>query len=153
MSRSPKTRFESKYRVNLDTGCWDWTSPLHRGYGRFWDGTAVVLAHVFSHGLHTGKVPDGLYPLHKCGNRKCVNPDHLFLGSPVEYAADLVVKGYQSRRRGSAHTNSQLTGLQVQEARELFTLGTYTQKFLGKMFGVNQSTISKILACKAWGHV
>lgn len=154
-SRKPlKERFESKYEVALETGCWDWTaSTINCGYGQFKADGKMVRAHRVSYELYKGLIPEGLCVLHKCNNRKCVNPDHLFLGSKADNMSDKVAKNRQSRLKGSENGNSKLTALQVIEIRELYARGNYTQEYLGKMSGVTNMQISNIVTRKKWGHL
>ena len=60
-------------------GCLIWTAMATKnGYGRFWDGSRMVVAHRISYELHVGvKIPEGLQIDHLCRVRRCVNPDHL----------------------------------------------------------------------------
>lgn len=79
--------------------CWLWVGALTGGYGVFWqDGRAE--AHRFSWQLNVGPIPDGLYVLHRCDVRACVNPGHLFLGTAAANSRDMVEKGRQGTPRG-----------------------------------------------------
>ena len=77
-ARPAVERFQEKYSVNPDTGCWEWTACLHDGgYGLLNVGGRMVRAHRFSYELHVGPIPDGLVLDHLCRNRACCNPEHL----------------------------------------------------------------------------
>lgn len=77
-------------------GCWEWTGVISKwGYGFFGVNYRTLRAHRISWKLHTGKDPADLV-LHKCDNRKCVNPDHLFEGSYLDNRRDAVSKGRHS---------------------------------------------------------
>jgi hypothetical protein len=73
-------RFSAKYKLNDETGCWDWIGGKRAGYGRIGSGGArgtILSAHRLSYEIHVGPIQDGLVLDHLCRNRACVNPKHL----------------------------------------------------------------------------
>ena len=104
-------RFQSKYEIDDATGCWNWTAGrFERGYGAFAYGRKRPgYAHRFSYELHCGPVPDGMVVMHKCDNKKCVNPDHLQVGTQKENINDSVNKGrwMTEKRRKFLHSTPQ----------------------------------------------
>ena len=78
--------------VEKTDGCWNWKAPLlWSGYGRIQDKGRMILAHRASWIIHHGREPEKLV-LHKCDNRKCVRPDHLWEGDHRDNIRDCVQK-------------------------------------------------------------
>ncbi len=87
-------RFWSK--VRRSRACWEWTGATRNGYGAFSVGNRqenrLLGAHRIAWEIQFGAVPDGLHVLHKCDNRKCVRPAHLFVGTPKDNLDDMSSK-------------------------------------------------------------
>lgn len=126
-------RFMDKVLV-AENGCWNWTSTLHRdGYGKFWFIDRQVQAHRVAYELFSGDSA-GEWVLHKCDNRKCVNPKHLYLGDAKQNAKDRT-----DRKRYRVMTPLCV----VTQIREKYATGLYTQQRLADEYGVEQTQVSR----------
>lgn len=123
------------------------------GYGRISEGSRSkwLKAHRISWELFCGPIPLGLQVLHECDNRPCVNPKHLYLGTPAENMADKVARGNQPR--GEAVWNAKLTPEKVRRVRYLLSLGMPQTAIAKTVGGMHQSQVAKIKSGKIWGSV
>jgi hypothetical protein len=131
-----KQRFLAKVKV-MESGCHEWQAGLARGgYGKFTRWPKTTTAHRAAYDLFVEPVPKGKWVLHRCDNRLCVNPEHLFIGDGQANVTDMD----QKNRRG---TKSQLTYENVATILEMLLEG-HSQQSVAKKFNVNQTTISRI---------
>lgn len=137
-------------RVDTSGDCWNWADSLvHNGYGSFCahlEGRQYWRAHRFSWALFNGPIPEGMGVLHKCDNRACVRPSHLFLGDQRDNLKDAAEKG---RIIGVKNSNSRLTENDVRAIRA----SEETDEALGQQYGVHPAHISKIRVGRAWRHL
>jgi len=93
--RDPVVSFWKK--VNKSEACWEWNAARDRkGYGKFWDGNFLWLAHRYSWKLHFGPILGDTMILHKCNNPGCVNPNHLYAGDNCTNMLDAIKAGTHS---------------------------------------------------------
>ena len=140
----PVARFHERYVVNEETGCWEWIGWIHpKGYGilTFGNGAKKIRAHRFSYELHKGPIPAGLHVLHRCDNRKCSNPAHLWLGDDSDNMRDMVAKGRQFKDLGKR----KITPPMALNIRIMFARGQHSMVRLAAIYGVDHSTILKII--------
>jgi len=131
-----KQRFLTKVKV-MESGCHEWQAGLARGgYGKFTRWPKTTTAHRAAYELFVEPVSKGTCVLHRCDNRLCVNPKHLFLGTQKENIKDMDEK----QRRG---TKAKVTYEQAVEILEMLLEGQ-SQQQVAKKFNVNQTTISRI---------
>lgn len=136
--------------LNIGDGCWEYTGGLNcYGYGQFW-WKGNIRAHRASWLVFNGEIPDGLFVLHRCDNRKCCKPDHLFLGDHQDNATDRVQKN--RGLVGEQHGEAKLTNKQVYEIRNRYVF-RFNSRSLANEFGVSIGTIRKIGAGVTWKKV
>lgn len=133
-------------------GCWLWTGCTASGYGMIKVCGKGQGVHRISYKLHKGPIPDGLLVCHTCDVRNCVNPEHLFIGTPQENTQDMVNKHRQNTPRGESSGGAKLTESDVKEIRRLRENG-HSLKSLAKQFGVTHPNIHYICTKHTWAHV
>ena len=94
-SENPVERFNQRYTINEETGCWEWQGATETsgGYGYLTIDTKRIKAHRFSYKLHNGELVEGLVIMHSCDNRICVNPAHLTQDTNEANIKDMWNKG------------------------------------------------------------
>lgn len=143
------SRFNDKIHPEPNSGCWLWGASIDKhGYGRLTIGKTAYLAHRLSFCIATGEMPKP-YELicHSCDNRPCVNPSHLFIGSPSDNMRDAVAKG-RLTNRGS---NNNRSILDEEKALCIFN-DKRGYNDLSLEFGVSVSTIHSIKSGNNWRH-
>lgn len=130
-------------------GCWWWTgSAVTGGYGNMSYKRQSLYTHRASWIVHNGPIPKGLSVLHRCDNRLCINPEHLYLGTQADNIADMHAKGRSKHRNGAI-----LTDDEVIEIKLRLIEGCYSQTYLAALFGVSRSTILNINLGHNWKHI
>ena len=131
--------------------CWLWAGYItDKGYGqlsyrgRYW--RTQRLAYAFTYGAFDSR----LMVLHLCGNRSCINPSHLYLGTAKDNAQDSLNDG--TFHQGERHTNAKLSNLEVVKIRRLLGAGL-SRRGIARQYGVASSTIDRIILGKTWKHV
>jgi hypothetical protein len=173
---SIEERFWSKVNKLGEDECWEWIGALSGGYGAFKYNKGSI-AHRYSYMLHNNlqEIPKDMCICHKCDDPSCVNPKHLFIGTPKDNVRDMIEKGRmingmkgkrhkketldvlsklsKGRKAGIKHHNVKLTEEQVKDIRSLYSTGKYIQQSMADFFGINNSAISKIINRKSWHHI
>lgn len=143
-------RFWAKVRKPNQESCWEWQGKMRPdGYGTLSIGAEHTRAHRISWELHHGPIPNGLCVLHRCDNRRCVNPVHLFLGTKADNNRDMMQKGRGNQPYGEKKRNSKLTA----DAVLMIRASAESNTSLGRKFGVDNSVISRVRNRLSWTRV
>jgi hypothetical protein len=147
--KSLKERFE-KFFEKLDSSiCWEWIGAKSKsGYGQLGVEGKPKLAHRISYEIYKGEIPNDLFVCHKCDNRKCVNPDHLFLGTRSDNMIDMYLKD-RHVTKGESNGSSKLVESDILDIRK----SDKSQKELMLIYNISKSQINKIINKKVWRHI
>ena len=173
--------FERRFwrRVQKTDACWIWQGLLTPGgYGRLKRNGRMVFAHRAAWEMLIGVVPESLFVLHNCpggDNPRCVRPDHLWLGTLADNNRDRKSKGRsatgdrngmrlhpdrhpsklhpESHVRGERHPSAKMSDQLVAEIIARYGQGGVSQFQLSKEYSISQSSMSRIITRKTWGHV
>ncbi len=139
-----EVRLPSRILRNESTGCWEWQASCNRkGYGTVRICDKVYRVHRIMYELFVGGIEDNQCVCHKCDNPKCVNPEHLFLGTRADNSKDAAVKDRLKQKLESSD---------IFFIRELHQDGL-TQGEIGRFIGVTQSYVSNVLNKKRRFHI
>lgn len=142
-------RFERNYEVDDETECWEWQGAKRLEYGAIGYKGRTIGAHRLSYILHNGEIPEGAYICHKCHNRSCVNPDHIYAGDHQDNVQDAIENGDYWSPSGVDAYHSKFTDAEVRKIREEYadgeTVSTLTDKYDSSM-----GTISRIVTGKTY---
>jgi hypothetical protein len=131
--------------------CWPWTGFIREnGYGIIGIKGREYKAHRVSYFIEHGRIDNDRLVLHRCDVRACVNPAHLFPGTPQDNSQDAVKKGRNTKLYGEQNGKAKLTRAAVLAIRHMCKRGVY-QKTVAKQFGVSEATISYVVRGGRWG--
>jgi len=160
-------------RVDKSGECWTWTGTLAPGgYGAFSVDNRNRRAHRWIYEQTAGPIPAGHFVCHRCDNRKCVRPEHLFVGTHQDNMRDMVEKGRHWSRlqhhreksvalgkalrahtpRGERVAGAKLTENDVIVLRFMSAFGL-GEKRLGRIFGLAHSAAAHVAEGRTWKHV
>jgi len=137
-------RFDSNYEVDGETGCWEWTGSKSNGYGAITIDYQNIGAHRYSYLRFNGPIPDDAMICHKCHNRSCVNPDHLYAGDAKSNAQDAIEAGDWDAPEGERQHLANFSDEEVVELRERYADGE-TLSSLKDEFGGSLGSLSGIV--------
>ena len=138
--------------LDKETGCWNWNrSTDPSGYGSVKYNGKKYNTHRLVWILLYRKLNKDIYVCHKCDNRKCINPDHLFVGTQSDNMQDCANKNRIYRKlskdamHGADNTCAKISWADANKIRCLYTTGNYTYEKLGKIYGLHKTNIGRII--------
>jgi hypothetical protein len=139
-----ENRIQRQTTISGENECWIWEGVLREGYGRMKIGRASFSVHRLAYVLWVNEIPDGHLVCHKCDNRRCVNPEHLFVGTIADNIADMDKK--KRRATGERSGRRKLSDEDVKYIRKHHKKETLKQ--MANKFGVTLDHICRV----AKGH-
>lgn len=139
--------------VKTADGCWEYQSVDKNGYGRITISKGkTIKAHRFSFEIHNNCTASGNYICHKCDNKKCVNPEHLYAGTAKDNAKDREERSIINRKMGQTHYKTKFTNEDIKQIRADLENGVMG-KDLAKKYNVSKFCISAIKLRKTWKNI
>jgi hypothetical protein len=161
-------RMQDKYIIDEATGCWNWIAACRDSarYGAMKINGSVVDSHRISYAVYNGDIEDGICVCHKCDNMKCINPNHLFLGTKDDNNKDMFKKGRYARgdnsgarlhpesvARGENAYFSKLSEYEVTNILNDYYFSLKKVKDICIQYKVDRGTIADITQRRTWVHV
>lgn len=134
------------------TGCWEWSKFRKNGYGVAGLNGRLEQAHRASWMVFKGEIPEDMQINHKCNNRPCINPDHLYIGDQLQNMKDMSDANRGKWHKGNDNAQSKLNDESVKEIKLMIESGA-TNRSIAAFFDVSQSCISQIKNGRTWTHV
>jgi len=163
--KTESQRFWEKVAVKGDDECWEWlASKDPDGYGYFSfsciNGVKqTIMAHRYSMmtKLNNYDLPHTVLACHTCDNRGCVNPNHLYEGSPKDNSTDMIERNRQSC--GENHHSAKMTEEQARDCIEIYTADKQNGRLYGSLerlalkHNLSKQVIYRCVSGKTWRHL
>lgn len=149
------TPFWVSVAISAGDECWDWKGPINSdGYGkRHGPKDKTWSAHRYAWTSVNGPIPAGMLVCHRCDNRLCCNPTHLFLGTHADNHRDKSDKGRSSWASMGRVKRFVLSAAQVVAIRARYSSGGVSKRTLSREYGVSVGTIADILKRRTWARL
>lgn len=138
----------ARYSRRVESGCIEWIGAINDGgYGNVWFNGRYWRAHRLSYETHFGVIPDGLHVCHRCDNRRCINPDHLFVGTDADNLRDMARK--KRSTWGSRNPQARLTD----DAVRMIRTSPLSTRELACLFCVGEGAVNDARSGRRWRHL
>jgi hypothetical protein len=148
---SIESDFDSNW-IAVPSGCHEWLRALsNNGYGQLWWQGKRSYAHRIAYERANGPIPAGKMVLHRCDNRKCINLEHLFLGSSRDNQRDMRAKG-RGQKPWQNLSRAKLRIEDVHRIRDMLKSGASPTE-ISSLFPVTERSIREIRGGRKWAWV
>lgn len=132
-------------------GCWEWTGTKMQkeDYGIAHFNGGRYRAHRLSYLYHKGQIKEGMLICHTCDNPICINPSHLYQGTPKQNSSDMVIRNRQNKLKGEDASCSKLKAYEIIKIRA----DNRGHKYIAADYGIAVSTVSGIKTRRNWSHI
>jgi hypothetical protein len=148
-------KFWAKINIKNNDDCWNWLGYLNSGYGVIGyegkDYKAHRIAYMITYQIEN--LPSNIFCCHVCDNRKCCNPNHIFLGTSADNVHDMENKGRSKHPNGSKNGMAKISEENALEIRRLYATGQYNFSQLSKLYPINDWMIASIIYGKNWKNI
>lgn len=139
--------FEDRIEPIPESGCLIWIGNTNKsGYGKIKIHGKQKYAHRVAWEYYNGEIPYKLNILHHCDTPACVNPHHLFLGTPKDNTRDCIQKNRRVYACKEQHGNAKLTEKQIENIRA----DARSQRAIAKDYNISHEHVGSIKRREVW---
>lgn len=140
-------------KIEKTDTCWNWVGQLDKdGYGVFTRKRSgsrknyTHKAHRTAYRILKGEIPERISVLHTCDNRRCCNPEHLFLGTQMDNIRDAIAKKRAPQcAKGEFNPRHKIKDSDVEDLRQMFKSGNYSKVELSRLFKISETQTREII--------
>ena len=137
--------FHRRYQI-MTSGCWEWQGGNKEEYGKFPINGKIYLAHRYSYITYKGVITNKMHVCHHCDNVRCVNPEHLFLGTNQDNMQDASQKGRLQKRSNRIKLNKK-TVIEIRNNTAETIIA------IAKKYNIDKTTVFRVKKRMTWKNI